>query len=190
MRTYRWLLRAFLGSLLILVMARVDAKDITVTCSAPKQFEDGSAIPAGTSITFKFYAASKGATKVLVGTKSACSYVHTNAPVGSNCFEATATIAGIESKHTSEVCSDIAPPAPNAPGDLKATQTPIAPTAYSVIKSAEELVMIPVGTVKLDAACDVTQTLQLKGTTYNAVATSAVTFTGTARPIVAFAICG
>lgn len=189
----RYLLRLWPLLLLVTLGAQVHATDLTVTCDAPTKNTDGTAISG--VITYKFYGALKGATKPLLGTQSICSFVRVSAPLGNNCFEVTATGTGAESTHTMEVCSQVAAPTPaaptpNAPGNPQVTQTPISPTAYSVIKSPEALVMLPVGTVDAQASCDGSQAVVLNGQTYHPVPVAAIHFTGTARPVVAFAICG
>jgi len=176
----------------VLSVASAYATDLTVACTAPTKFTDGTSIPAGTTITYNLYGALQGQSKVLLTPTplATCQSVRTSVKPGTQCYEATAIIGGIESAHTLETCVAVAAPAPQPPGQPTVTVSAIAPTAYSVIKSDQQLVLLPVGTVPLGTACDTSQGV-VKGTNvFNVVSTKAVTFSGTARPLVVLASCG
>lgn len=78
---------------------------------------------------------------------------------------------------------------PKPPGDLKVTTPSVPNTAFSVIKSQEQLVLLPVGTVPADTSCDASQAVVKNGVTFYVVPTSAVTYSGSARPVVVLAAC-
>lgn len=167
------------------IMAR--AADVTIKCDPPTQFTDGTPIPAGAVITYKLYAGS------LLDTQPACQFVRKGLAANTYNYTATASVAGVESDPSSPVQvvvpGPVTPtPKPNAPGVPVATVSPSSPTAYSVIKSQDSLVMLPVGKTTA-TACDLTQAVQLGAQTYRPVPAASVTFTGTARPIVTFAVC-
>lgn len=197
MKRYLWL--AFL--VLLPVLAQAD--NFTVSCQPPAAFTDNTPIPAGTVITLKLYksanpASPNPATDTLLATQTTCSFGRTNVGAGTYSHYITASVAGVESDPSAVVTTVVgaAPaPKPNPPGIPVVTFTPLAATAYSVIKSqgatpgeAGQLIMLPVGRTSA-TSCDQTQAVQLGGQTYRPVPTASVTFTGTARPVVAFAIC-
>jgi hypothetical protein len=59
-------------------------------------------------------------------------------------------------------------------------------TVYSIVKQADRLVLLPVGTTAVGTKCDSVQGL-ISG--YYVVPVSAVTFAGTVKPVVVFAQC-
>lgn len=168
--------------------------DLNVTWTNATTYTDGSAMPASdlvsttawcglsasnltlsTTVTAPATAATvKGA---LAGQTYVCGAAHTSKNNGTSVMSMTGPPVVIPA---------LKPSPPTGVGTVLA----IAPTAYSVIKSQDQLVMLPVGTVPTSTACDTNQAVTLKGQTYNAVPASSVRFTGTAKPIVVFAICG
>lgn len=178
------------GLILVVCLAPMFARaaDVSITCAAPTQFTDGSPIPAGTAFTFHLYSGSTG-----LDTQTACQFTRKNLAANTYNYSVTATVAGIESDK-SEIVQVVVPPPvvpalkPTAPGAPVGTVSPSSPTAFSVIKSQDSLVMLPVGRTNA-TSCDLTQAVQLGAQTYRPVPASSVTFTGTARPIVIFALC-
>lgn len=104
----------------------------------------------------------------------------TGLPPATYCVRAFTTAKGTESlaSNVSQVTITQAPPNPPV---LVTTAT----TAYAITKSRDRFVAVPVGTVRLGVACDASQQV-LK---FNVVPVAQITFTGTARPIVAVAAC-
>lgn len=191
------------------------AADITVTCDPPKTFvcvptttrtcptTEGDPIPAGTVQTFKLWKPQPTTTDLppsatpgqdtLLASDTKCSFPRTNLGAGTYWHYATVTIAGAESNPslvTSITIAAPAPPKPNAPTNPKTTLIGAPTTAYSVIKSDQSLVLLPVGTVPPGTACDSTQGVVRGGNLYNVVDKAVVTYTGTARPLVVLAQCG
>lgn len=188
--------------------------DITVTCDPPKTFvcvpsttrvcptTEGDPIPAGTVETFKLWKPAATTTGLppsaspgqdtLLATDSKCSFARTNLGAGTYWHYATVTIAGAESDPspvTNIAIAAPAPPKPNAPTNPKSTLSGAPTTAYSVIKSDQTLVLLPVGTVPPGTSCDSTQGVVRGGNLYNVVDKGIVTYTGTARPLVVLAQC-
>jgi hypothetical protein len=178
----------------VLAAAPAHAVDVSVACSPPAKYTDGTIIPVGTNMAFKFFGALQGQAKqlltpVALGT---CAFTQAAAVSGTYCYEVTAIAGGQESDHSLEACKavTVAKPKPEAPEAPTITVTAISPTAYSVIKGAESLVLIPVGTLPLGTACDTSQGVIRGGNVFNVVPTAVVSYTGTARPLVVLAACG
>jgi hypothetical protein len=164
--------------------------------TAPTTCSDGTAITNCPVTGYKLEAAgtcTATSWNAVATVGKVLTYHVTNLAPGNYCFRVKATSAGGDSAPSPTTASSqttvVQPPpsVPDAPGSVVVA---ISPTAYTVIKSQDALVMLPVGTVATSTACDVTQAISLKGQTYNPVPVSSVKFTGTARPIVTFAICG
>lgn len=73
--------------------------------------------------------------------------------------------------------------------EVIASNVTTAPTIYTVIKGADNLILIPVGAVPLGTACDTSQGVLRAGKLYNVVDITSVTWSGTARPVVALGSC-
>lgn len=101
--------------------------------------------------------------------------VHPDQQIGIHSYTATAyTTTGEESRLTQ--------PAEKTVDTFGAK----VPTVYYVIQQTGRFVLLPIGTVPLDTACD--QDQEVNG--HFAVPASEVTWTGTARPRVVVAQCG
>lgn len=184
-------MKYFLALLLGLLPALALAADINWTWT-DRMWEDGTPIPAGTPVAYKVYGAAKGQPKVLLTTTAVTTlgYTQKGVTLGEWCIEVTAIANALESNRSAEGCATISFPRPAAPTGVNGAVVPVLPTAFTIIKAQDSLVMLPVGTVGTNAVCDVSQAVSLRGQTYSPVPIAAVRFTGTARPIVAFAICG
>lgn len=167
------------------------ATDVTVTCVAPTTNTDGT--PIAGAITFNLYNALKGATKVFKQSQPTCSFLEPSVAAGNQCYAVSATVGVVDSGMTVEACTTITgtPPAlkPNKPGAPNVKQSVTAPTVFSVLKAVDSLVLIPIGTVPNGTTCDTSQGVIRDGVFYGRVETSAITFTGTARPLVSFGVC-
>lgn len=161
---------------------------LTVTCTPPTTYTDGSAIPALVSLTYALYGAPTGQPKVPVSASlPACSSVQT-VTAGTWCYEASATAAGQTSAHTPEVCAQaaIAPLTPSAPGTPTVTAVTTSTIAYTVIMGADKLVPLIVGTAPLGTVCDASQPVLA----YHVIPRARVTFTSALRPTTTVALCG
>ncbi len=184
--------------------ARAHAADVTVRWTQSTQYTDGSAI-GSTEISGNRVAwgTCNGA---VFGTKlgehklpPSTSDVITGLAAGKYCimlFTTTTRLGDVVTSTESDpsnvvtVTIDGPPPKkPQPPSGGSATVATISPTAYSVIKSAEQLVLLPVGTVPLGTACDTAQGVVRGGNVFNVVPTAAVTYSGSARPLVVLAAC-
>lgn len=185
-------MKLFVALLLLFACLTAHAATITIACVPAVKYTDGTSILAGTVSAFKFFGASQGQPKVLITPTavSACSFIWAVTNPGTYCAEVSQVTQGTESDHSAEACLTIAQPKPTAPGAPTMTLTALSPTAFSMIKGQDSLIVLPVGTVSLTTPCDASQALMLKGQTYNPVPVASVRFTGTARPILALAICG
>lgn len=168
--------------------------DLTVNWTNATTYTDGSPMPASdlvsttawcglsaSNLTLSTTVTAPATTAIVKGAIAGQTYVcgaaHTSKSNGTSAMSMTSSPIAIPA------------PKPNPPTGVGAALA-IAPTAYSVIKSQDQLVMLPVGTVPTSTVCDTSQAVLLKGQTYNAVPAASVRFTGTAKPIVVFAICG
>lgn len=97
---------------LLLLPLSAFAGTATLTWTAPTTNTDGSAI-AG-AITYRVYGALQGQAKTLIGT-GVSPYVHNAVPVGTYCYQVTATVGGVESARSTESCKVIPPAVPNPP---------------------------------------------------------------------------
>lgn len=179
------------------------AADVTVRWTQSTQYVDGSPLPANEITANRVAWGTCNGTAF--GTKlgehklaPSTSDVITGLAAGKYCIMLFTTAAPLgqpstESDPSSAVSVTIdapAPKKPQPPSGGSATVATISPTAYSVIKSAEQLVLLPVGTVPIGTACDTAQGVVRGGSVFNVVPTRAVTFTGSARPLVTLASCG
>jgi hypothetical protein len=102
----------------------------------------------------------------------------------------TNTINRVSVTQTANV--SISPPPPNPPGTVVIADDQVPPvfsttypTVYNIVKKANGFVLLPVGTVPLNTPCDVNTVIN----GYNAVPVSAVTWSGSVKPIVVVAQC-
>ena len=186
---------AVLTCVLAFISLTASAADVQVTWVNPTQRVDGSSLPVaelrGTRVE---HGTCNGA---LFGTKNgeviaAASATSATIVLGSglHCFRAYARASDgatgfLESVATNVVSRQVLPAPPNPPGSLVVQQL----TAFTLVKSQDRLVMLPVGTVPGDTACIGSQVVVTDGVTYHAVPTNAVTFSGSVRPVVVFARC-
>lgn len=173
------LIVAFIALLFPLIAT---AGTLTIGCTAPTKWTDGTSIAAGTPMAFKFFGALQGQPKQLLTATavSTCGFAWTVPTAGNYCAEATAIAQGTESDHSAESCSTVTPPKPMPP-----TLITIAQTAYTIIKTEDRFVALPVGTVPVGTACDASQPVLQ----FHVVPVALVKFTGTARPVVVVASC-
>lgn len=81
---------------------------------------------------------------------------------------------------------------PLAPVPLSLTvSVPNAPnTVYTIAKTTDQVILLPVGTVPAGTACDTSQQITQGGKVYSVVPRSAVTWSANVHPLAAFAQCG
>ena len=173
----------------------VDAADVQTSWVNPTQRVDGSSLSAaelrGTRVEHgtcngALFGTKNGEVIAAAGATSATIVLGS----GLHCFRAYARASDgaagfLESVATNVVSRQVLPTPPNPPGSLVVQQL----TAFTLVKSQDRLVMLPVGTVPGDTACIGSQVVVTDGVTYHAVPTTAVTFSGSVRPVVVFARC-
>jgi len=116
----------------------------------------------------------------------ATAYTITGLAAGVWCFRAySRTVAGLESAPTNAVTKTILQAPPNPPGNLTITVS----TVYTLVKTRDGLVMLPVGTAPGGAQCDAQVAVVIDALTYNAVPRALLTFSGSVRPEVVFGRC-
>lgn len=104
----------------------VEAGTANVNCTAPLTYTNGTAIPAGTAITYKLYrgtsaAAASAATSASI-TNTSCAFTDSSAVDGATMFYAvTATVGGVESAKTNPVSVVIPSLMPNPPSNVTVT---------------------------------------------------------------------
>lgn len=103
----RTILSYLLFAMLMPSAQAASPQSATVTFAPPTTYTDGSAIPAGTVISYGLYQALQGATKVKVATiTSTTATVTTGLVPGSTvCFAVTAIIDGVEGFQSAETAS-------------------------------------------------------------------------------------
>src|ERR1043166_1435602 len=168
--------------------------DVTLTCTFPTMNTDST--PLTDLAGIKVYGGVSGKLLATVPKASGCTWTEINATAGGDSYNITAfNAAGAESAHTNNVTIDTTPPppppsVPNPPTNLKATTPGVPNTAYQFItNSAGQIVLLPIGTVPPDTACDGTQGVMKGGQMFYAVPGTAITYSGTARPLVAVVAC-
>lgn len=176
---------------LLLSPAIACATDLTLGCTAPTTFTDGTPIPAGTAITFNFYGAMQGSPLVLVSGApfASCSSVRTNVNIGTLCYTASAIVNGQESAQSAQVCFDngLPPPSttPSTPGQMTVTPVTVATTAYMELQVPNGFSFLAIGTVPLGTPCNPAQRVN----NFNVVDAAAVTWTGSIKRLAVLAAC-
>lgn len=107
------------------------------------------------------------------------------------CFRAYAratdgTATGfLESAPTNVVSRTFPLALPNSPGGFAL----VGGTAFTLIRSQDRLVMLPVGTMAGDTPCSPDYAVVVNGVVYHTVPTTSITYSGSVRPVVTFARC-
>lgn len=177
--------------LLFIGTALAGSADISWTLAT--KYTDGSNIPSGTiTATELGYGLCNAGKTAISGTPTILSVpapslatTVTGLGNGSWCFQVRTAIGTNVSDWTPVVSKDVILK-PNPPSNLTVTTLAV----YMELRQDNRLVMIPVGTVAGSTTCDPRNGTIANGVSYYAVPTSAVTWTGTTRPPVVFAICG
>lgn len=174
--------------LLLIIPGLACATDLTVTCTPPLKFTDGTTIPSNAAITFNLYGALQGQPKVLLQPSplTTCSSVRQNVNPGTQCYEATAIVGGSESAHSPESCKTVTAPVPQAPGAPTLTLSTTSTVAYMELQRPDGFGFLVIGTVPLGTPCDATQGVNQ----YHVVPAAAVTFTGPIKRQAVLALCG
>ena len=200
MRTYShrglfWLTYA-IGLILLASFAigLAQAGEAQTSWTQPTQNTDGSAIPASgtgrlTGNRIEWGTCTGTAPNYAFGTQAGqqvfttptTAYTVLNLTPGTWCFRAYASTTYGESGPSAVAAKVIAAPMPNPPTGLAA----VGGVAYTILKRENRLVMLPVGTVPADTACDTSQSVN----GYYVVPREAVVFTGTVQPMVVVAQC-
>lgn len=104
-----------------------------------------------------------------------------NIAAGTYCLQGWSKLVnGDESPTASNVGKTVVPsPLPKPPSSFAAS------IAYTVIKQVDRFVMLPVGTVAPNTACDMTQSVN----GYNVVPRTSVSWSGNVQPDVVVAVC-
>jgi len=187
-----------LSILAALACSHAHATDLTVKCNAPTTNTDGSPIASSATIGFNVYGGMQGTNPLPLLTNpplSTCQRTATNVNIGVICYAVSAveTINGVssESAQTTPICTTVPPPTPSAPSGATVTVSVpgTANTIYILEKSLDALVMVPAGTVPAGTVCDPSQAVTNKGSTYDLVPRSAVTWSGNVKSLTAFAKC-
>ena len=168
-----------------------------LSCSAPTRYTDGTSIPAGTSMTFKFYrgtsAAAAAAATTAVGTVTGtCAFSDTTAPAGTQFYVASATVGGVESARTSAVSIVIPNPTPEPPTGLTVVAVVagvnVSPV-YRILKDGTRGEQVA-GFVDVGAPCTGRVVFQYRGQKYRRTDPATVTWWGTRPTTDVAAACG
>lgn len=146
------------------------AGEATVSWTAPTQNCDGSQLTDLSGYELRW---GQG---TALPAKADTAYLVQNLPPGEWWFSVASLTTGGEKSQFVTVTKVI------PPEEFKTVGTVV----YTFIKNEDRILVLPVGTVALGVACDATQTVNGK----HVVPRSAVTWTGSVRPVVALADCG
>lgn len=160
---------------------------LTLSCTAPTTYTDGTPIATGITVTFNFYGALQGQPLALLTPTplTSCSNVRASVDPGVRCYAATAIINGQESAQTTPVCFTVPNPTPSAPGGMSVTPVTVATTAYMELQVPNGFTFLAVGTVALGVPCDPNQGVF----PFHVVPASAVTPTGNIKRLAYLAAC-
>lgn len=126
-------MRALVTFLLLFALAPVIARanTLTITCTAPPQFTDGTAIPSSTAISYRLYDL---ASAKLLDTQNTCHFVRTGLAPGTYAQYVTASINGSESFPTGMVSGPAIPDGllTAGPYSYEPTGTTTAPTMSAI----------------------------------------------------------
>jgi len=181
------MMRAAIALVLLALAPAATAATVTVDWTNPAFNTDGTPLAASsitrTRIEYGTCAGAAFGTKAgeFVTAGAVITATSPNLAAGTYCFRAFTTAGGVESDPTGAVQAVVAPPKPNPPANLRAA----ARVAYTVIKQRDRFVMLPVGTVPAETACDPAQGVN----GYNVVPRAAVSWSGNVRPDVVVAQC-
>lgn len=98
----------------------------------------------------------------------------------------TLDVFGLESEPSNTVSLDLSRLPPKPPSDPSVKFATITTTVFTVVKQTDRFVMVGVGTVPLGTPCIVDQSVN----GYHVVPRSAVTWSGSVRPLVVVGSCG
>lgn len=179
-------------------VGRASAADASLTWINPTTRTDGSALVTadlrGTRIEYGSCSGAAFGTKAgeIVASAGATAATIPGLANGvPHCFRAYAratdgTPSGfVESVATNVVSKTFTLAPPNSPGGFALA----GGTAFTLIRSQDRLVMLPVGTMTGDTACSPDYAVFVSGVMYSAVPTTAITYSGSVRPVVTFARC-
>lgn len=134
--------------ILLFALAPVFARagDVTITCSPPTQFTDGTPIQAGAVMTFRLYAGS------LLDTQPRCFFTRTGLAPNTYNYTATALVDGVESDKSASAQIVV----PSGPPDPPPIPTPLltaGPFSYEPTGTAAAPTMSAIGLVDSGLSC-------------------------------------
>jgi hypothetical protein len=181
---------AALSFALALISPIASAGTAALTWTIPISRTDGSALPAsqyaGTLLEYGTCSSQsplafgvKGGEFFLAGIGQAHTFTLSPATY---CFRAFARdTASVQSVATNPVLKVVVDAPPNPPGSLAV----VATTAFNVVKQRDRLVLVAVGTVPANTACDTSYSVN----GHYVVPRDAVTWFGSVRPEVVVSLC-
>lgn len=185
-------LKTLLAIALLAIAGPAIAGEAALSWTQPTTNVDGSAIPAsgtgrlvgnrvewGTCSTANVFGTVIGQQ---AWTTPRTSYTVTGLAPATYCFRAFASTTYGESGPSAVASKTILPPMPNPPGNIMVADLQV----YTVIKTKDRFVLLPVGTVPAATPCDPAQSVN----GMNAVPRDAVQWTGTVQDDVVVARCG
>lgn len=173
--------RLFLLLLLLTASAPLYAGTATLSCTAPTQNTDGSAISG--PLTFNWYRGTSASGLIKIGSSPACSYTDNAAPSGTNYWAVTAVSStGVESAKSAVVSKAVPDPTPNPPTGLTVSNV----TAYKMRQTIDGYSFVAIGTVPLGTQCKGQSIDGLSIVPRDAVVMASKLDT---KPLIAFAAC-
>lgn len=157
-----------------------------LTWDAPTMYEDGSPLTAVDEYRLYYGCQASGQydqQETVDGAET--TYVVEGLPdIGVCYFVATAVVGSLESVYSNEASKSFGGPVPPSP-PANLVVDPGELTAYGLVQSRDNIVLLPVGTVAPDTECDGSKSVNGR----YMVLRELVTFAGSVRPEVVFANC-
>jgi len=170
------------------------AGEAQLTWTHPTQYEDGTAVPAGTLVrTSLIYGICNATSNGLLATPApvtvtvpypATTHTITGLGNGKWCFAARSETATEQSVWTGYVWKDVILK-PKPPSGL----TVVATTGFMAIRRENSYVMLPIGQVPAGTPCDSNNGVIANGVSYFAVPASSVQWYGATESTVVLASC-
>jgi hypothetical protein len=159
---------------------------LTLTDAPPTTYTNGTPITSGTALTYCFFvqpSAAGGAPTAIAGSCSATPTFNVAvAPVGTDCYSSTATVASQTSVQSNVVCQSVPQQNPNppqlsvtVPATAGANVSPVVQFAYNAQTNTKQKLGV-VGFVPIGTTCSGTNVFNYRGQTYQKVPASSVTW--------------
>lgn len=177
---------------MLFFMTAANAGEARVSWTAPTERTDGSSLDNLAGYRVLWGTSPRGYTQSAVVMHPTTEYAVTDLPEGTHYFAVTAFDANdLESAPSAEASKTIVAavvPLPESPSALVVQES--ARSAYTLVQTADRIVLVPVGIVPAGTSCDLTQAVRdSNGLLGYVVPKDSVTWAGTVRAEVVVAEC-